>query len=140
MHTDQADLVFLHFAIPHSPNIWSRIHDDYTQYCDSSYIDNLALADRILGRVLFTLKSSPRWSQTTLIVQGDHSWRIDAWNWLPAWTEEDDAASHGVFDQRPAVIIHNAGQTQPQTVAAPWPIIQIHGVVEQVLNNQPTTF
>ena len=140
LHTDQADFVFLHFAIPHSPNIWSRIHADYTQYCDSSYIDNLALVDRVLGRVVSTLQASPRWNQTTLIVEGDHGWRIDAWNWLPAWTQEDDASSRGVFDQRPALIIHQAGQSQPQTDSAPWPLIQIHAVVEKVLHGQPLTF
>jgi hypothetical protein len=140
LHTDQADFVFLHFAIPHSPNIWSRIDGDYTQTCDSSYLDNLALTDGVLGRLVTTLKASPRWDQTTLIVQGDHSWRIDAWNWLPAWTEEDDAASRGVFDQRPALIIHQPGQSQPQTVAAAWPILQVHGVVEQVLHGQQVTF
>ena len=140
LHTDQADFVFLHFAVPHSPNIWSRIRNDYTQTCDSSYLDSLALADHILGRVLSTLQASPRWNQTSLIVQGDHSWRIDAWDWLPAWTQEDDAASRETFDPRPAVIIHQAGQQQPQTVSTAWPIIQIHGVVEQVLHNQPPTF
>ena len=140
IRTDQADFVFLHFAVPHSPNIWSRIQDNYTQYCDSSYLDNLALADRILGRVVSTLQSSPRWNQTTLIVQGDHGWRIDAWNWLPAWTQEDDAASRGVFDPRPALLIHQPGQTQPQTIPRPWPIVQIHSVVEQILHNQPLTF
>jgi hypothetical protein len=140
LHTDQADMVFLHFAIPHSPNIWSRINGDYTQSCDSSYLDNLALVDRVLGQLVSTLQSSPRWNQTTLIVQGDHGWRIDAWDWLPAWTPEDDAASRGVFDQRPALIIHQPGQNSPQTVGNPWPIIQVHGVVEQILHGQPVKF
>jgi hypothetical protein len=140
LHTDQADFVFIHLAIPHSPNIWSRINGDYTQSCDSSYLDNLALTDRVLGQLVATLKASPRWSNTTLIVQGDHGWRIDAWNWLPAWTEEDDAASRGVFDQRPALLIHQPGQSQPQTVANPWPIIQVHGVVEQVIRGQRPAF
>ncbi len=140
LRTDQADFIFLHFAIPHSPNIWSRIHDDYTQFCDSSYLDNLALTDRVLGQVVQTLKSSPRWNDTTLIVEGDHGWRIDAWNWLPAWTQEDDAASRGVFDQRPALLIHQPGQSQPRTVAGEWPLIRIHGVVEQVVHGQTPTF
>ena len=140
LQTDQADFVFIHLAVPHSPNIWSRIQDNYTQYCDSSYLDNLALTDRVLGRIVGMLKASPRWGATTLIVEGDHGWRIDAWNWLPAWTQEDDAASRGVFDPRPAMIIHQPGQTQPQTIAKPWPIVQVHGVVEQVLHSQPVTF
>lgn len=136
LHTDQADFIFFHFSVPHSPNIWSRIQDNYTQSCDSSYLDNLALTDHVLGRVLSTLQASPRWGDTTLIVQGDHGWRIDAWNWLPAWTEEDDAASRGVFDQRPALIIHEPGQSQPQTVSEPWPIVQVHSVIEQVLRGE----
>jgi len=140
LKTDQADFVFLHLSVPHSPNVWSRIDDNFTQFCDSSYLDNLALTDRVLGQLLATLKASPRWGSTTMIVQGDHGWRVDAWNWLPAWTEEDDAASRGVFDQRPALIIHQPGQNQPQTIANPWPIIQVHRVVEQVLHGQPLKF
>ena len=140
LHTDQADFIFLHLAIPHSPNIWSRINDDYTQSCDSSYLDNLALADREMGRILTTLQSSPRWKDTTLIVQGDHSWRVGLWNTLPAWTEEDDAASHEVFDPRPALLIHQRGQTQPQTNATAWPLIQLHAVLDQVLHGEPAHY
>ncbi|HWB31800.1 MAG TPA: sulfatase-like hydrolase/transferase [Acidobacteriaceae bacterium] len=140
LQTDQADFVFLHLAVPHSPNIWSRIRDNYTDYCDSSYLDNLALADRILGRLVSILQSSPRWQDTTLIVQGDHGWRIDAWNWLPAWTEEDDAASRNVFDDRPALLIHQPSQQQPGTVTQDWPILQIHSVLENTLQKKPLGF
>jgi hypothetical protein len=137
LHRDQADFVFLHLAIPHSPNLWSRVHNDYTDRCGSSYIDNLALTDRVLGQFLAMLKASPRWSQTTLIVQGDHSWRTAIWNGLPAWTDEDDAASRDAFDPRPALLIHQPTQTQPQTVDAPWSILKVHSVVEQTLHSQP---
>ena len=140
LHTDQADFVFLHIGVPHSPNIWSRIDDNYTQFCDSSYIDNLALADRILGDTMKTLQASPRWKDTSVIVQGDHSWRINLWDWLPAWTDEDDAASRSGFDPRPAVIVHQAGQTQPQTNATPWSLLNVHSIIENVLHNQPTHY
>ncbi len=140
LHTDQADFIFLHLAIPHSPNIWSRISDDYTQSCDSSYLDNLALADREMGRILTTLQASPRWKDTTLIVEGDHSWRVKLWNSLPAWTEEDDAASHEVFDPRPALLIHQAGQTEPQTNATAWPLIRLHDVIDQMLHSNPAHY
>jgi hypothetical protein len=140
LHTGQADFTFLHLAVPHSPNIWSRINDDYTQFCDSSYLDNLALADRVLGRVLAELQASPRWNDTTLIVQGDHSWRIFLWDWLPAWTDEDDAASRNGFDPRPALLIHLAGQTQPHTVSTPWLLINLHRVIEEVLRGQPVHY
>jgi hypothetical protein len=136
LHTDQADFVFLHLAIPHSPNTWSRVQNDYTGQCGSSYLDNLALTDRALGQLLAILQSSPRWSQTTLIVQGDHGWRTGIWRGLPAWTDEDEAASRDLFDPRPALLIHQPAQTQPQTVTTPWPIVQVHSVVEQVLHHQ----
>ncbi len=137
LKTDQADLVFLHMSIPHSPNIYSRIDDQYTDMCDSSYLDNLALVDRVLGNFMQTLKASPRWKDTTVIIEGDHGWRVDLWDWLPAWTDEDDAASHDEFDPRPTLIIHQAGQTQPQTNATPWPLLNVHNVVDQVVHNQP---
>jgi hypothetical protein len=140
IHTDQADFIFLHMSIPHSPNIWSRLQGNYIQFCDSSYLDNLALADRVLGRFMATLQSSPRWNDTTLIVEGDHGWRVQLWNWLPAWTDEDDLASHDIFDTRPALLIHQAGQTQPQTVSTSWSLINVHSFVEDVLHGRPVKF
>jgi hypothetical protein len=140
LHTDQADLMMLHLPIPHAPNIWSRMKGGYTQQCDSSYLDNLALADRELGRILDQLESSPRWKDTTLIVQGDHSWRTYLWNNQPSWTAEDDAASRSGFDPRPAVIIHQAGQTTPQVNATAWSLINVHTVIEQVLHGQPVRY
>ena len=140
LHTDQADFMLLHLPVPHSPNIWSRMKGAYTQQCDSSYLDNLALTDRELGRIVGILQSSPRWKDTTLIVQGDHSWRTYLWDNQPAWTAEDSAASRSGFDPRPAVLIHQAGQTQPQQVTTGWSLLNIHTVVEQVLQGQPIHF
>lgn len=134
LKTDQADFVFLHLPVPHSPNIWNRMRGRYTERCGSSYLDNLALADRELGEIMTTLKSSPRWKDTTLIVQGDHSWRTYLWIGGPAWTAEDAQASRSGFDPRPAVIVHHAGQTQGDEDAAPWSLLNVHTVVEQVLH------
>jgi len=140
LQTDQADFVFLHMPVPHTPNVWSRGKHQFTDTCGSSYLDNLALADRTLGNLLHTLEASPRWKDTTLIVEGDHGWRIDLWNSAPAWTDEDKAASRGVFDPRPALLIHQPGQTQSQTNSTAWPLIRIHDVVEQVVTGHPVPF
>jgi hypothetical protein len=140
LKNDQADFVFLHLPVPHSPNIWSRNEDNYTTFCDSSYLDNLALADRTLGQVLAQLQSSPRWKDTTVIVQGDHSWRTYIWSNMPTWTEADDQVSRSGFDSRPALLIHQAGQTKPKTDAAKWSILNVHTVMEQVLHGQPVRF
>lgn len=133
---DQADFIFLHLPIPHSPNIWSRVNDDYARGCGSSYLDNLALADRTLGAVIGVLQQSPRWKDTTVVVQGDHSWRTMLWDWLPAWTEEDDQASRGEFDPRPALLIHDAGQTQAQTDERALSLLFVHESLEDVLQGK----
>ncbi len=134
LKTDQADFVFLHLPVPHSPNIWNRMRGRFTQRCGSSYLDSLALADRELGTILATLQSSPRWKDTTVIVEGDHSWRTYLWKGQPAWTAEDAQASRSGFDPRPAVIVHHAGQTQGDVNATPWSLLNVHAVVEQVLH------
>ncbi len=51
LKSDQADFVFLHLPVPHSPAIWSRARGGYAQSCGGSYLDGLALADRELGSV-----------------------------------------------------------------------------------------
>ena len=140
LRTDQADFVFLHLAIPHSPSIWSRRTASFTRSCGSSYIDDLALADAELGRVLGILQTSPRWNNTSVIVQGDHGWRVNIWSSLPAWTEEDEEASDDVFDPRPAVLIHQAGQTQPATYAEAWSLLNVHEVIEQMVQGKQVRF
>jgi Sulfatase len=134
LKSDQADFVFLHLPVPHSPAIWNRARSGYSQKCGGSYLDNLALADRELGSIVATLKSSPRWKDTTLIVEGDHSWRLWLWDDQPGWTAEDREASQAGFDERPAVIVHHAGQTQAEENATPWSLIKVHAVIEQVLH------
>ena len=140
LRTDQADFVFFHLAVPHSPNVWDRSKNQYADACGSSYLDNLALTDQVLGNLMQTLEASPRWKDTTLIVEGDHGWRFDMWKPLPSWTAEDQTASRGVFDPRPALLVHEAGQTQPQTNSSAWPLVQIHDVVEDVVKGQPVHF
>ena len=134
---DQSDFVYLHFSVPHSPNIWSRADEAYTRECGSSYLDNLALADRQLGDLMAMLKSSPRWKDTTVIVQGDHSWRTMVWDAYPAWTDEDDDAARRGFDPRPALLIHSAGQEQPKTDTRAMPLTYVHEALESVLAGKP---
>lgn len=136
LRSDQADFILLHLPVPHSPNIWSRTRKDYVDGCGSSYVDSLALTDRALGSVMGILQSSPRWKDTTLIVQGDHSWRTYLWDDQPAWTREDDAASRGHFDPRAAVIVHGAGQTQAAMMDSPWSLLNVHTIAEQVVHGE----
>lgn len=70
-------LVFLHLALPHAPYIWDRNTNEFTDGKTSmdGYYDNLALADRFLGRLRDAMMRSGTWSASTVIVMSDHAER-----------------------------------------------------------------
>jgi hypothetical protein len=124
----QADLIYLHIPAPHPPPFWDR--RTRTFGFGGSYLDGLDYSDRVLGRMLDILETQPRWAATTLIVQGDHSWRTHMWRPLPGWGAEDERVSHGgQWDPRPVLLIHAAGQQKPETVTAPTSLMYVHDFV-----------
>jgi hypothetical protein len=124
----QADIIYLHLPAPHPPAFWDRRSGNYA--VGGSYLDGLDFSDRLLGQILDQLQGQPRWAETTLIVQGDHSWRTQMWRPLPGWSAEDERLSHGgQWDPRPLLMIHAAGQQNPQTVAAPTSLMFVHDTV-----------
>jgi len=125
----QADILYLHLPAPHPPAVWDRRRAEFGP--GGSYLDSLDYSDRLLGRILDLLEAQPRWANTTLILQGDHSWRTQMWRSLPGWSAEDERASHGgVFDRRPMLMIHARNQRSPDTVAAPTSLMYVHRAVE----------
>jgi arylsulfatase A-like enzyme len=124
----QADIVFLHLPAPHPPAFWDRKTGKFA--AGGSYLDSLDFSDRLLGQILNLLESQPRWAATTLIVQGDHSWRTAMWRPLPGWSAEDERASHGgQWDPRPVLMIHAPGQKNAETVAEPTSVMYVHDAV-----------
>jgi hypothetical protein len=121
----EADILYLHIPAPHPPAFWSRRTGTFAE--GGSYLDSLDYSDRLLGEILDTLEKQPRWADTTVIVNGDHSWRTEMWRPLPGWSAEDERASHGGrWDPRPLVMIHRPGKQSAQTVAAPTSIMVVH--------------
>ena len=100
------NFIYLHMPIPHPPGIYDRQRSNLTTG-SASYIDNLALADNYLAHVRRILELQDEWNSSTIVVMGDHSWRTKLiWSWSPAWTTEDQAASHGgQFDDRPVYLV-----------------------------------
>lgn len=135
------DFVFIHLPAPHPPGFYDRRTQRYDISGNRSYIDNLSLADRTLGQLLTVLQQSPRWKETSVVLCGDHSWRAHSWKYSRYWTAEDRAASHGgVFDQRPLVMVHLAGQTTGATVDSAFPLLQLHGVLDDLVQGKRPTY
>jgi Sulfatase len=137
----QADIIYLHLPAPHPLEFWNRHTGTFA--AGGSYLDSLDYSDRLLGRMLDLLQSQPRWQATTLIVQGDHSWRTQMWRPLPGWSAEDERISHGgEWDPRPLVMIHAPGEQSPQTVSAATSVMFVHdfvaGQIRALANQAPT--
>lgn len=132
-HSD-ADFIFLHLPIPHPPAIYSRRTGKFVDSSGASYLDSLALTDRTLGELMAAMQASPRWPETMVVVNGDHSWRISLWrDRLHQWVPEDQRVSRGIFDSRPFLMVHLPGQSSPATEAAPFPLVQVHDLIDSQL-------
>lgn len=130
---DNSDFIYLHMPVPHPPGMYSRRRHQFS--ATGSYLGSLVLADTSLGELLDALQASPRWNLTTVIVMGDHSWRVGMWSSRPGWTARNQAISHGQFDPRPALLIHKAGQVAPLMVSEPFPQMQLHDQIVCRLRN-----
>jgi hypothetical protein len=138
LRDDQMDFLFLHFPLPHPPGVWNRRKNAWASssgpHYVASYEDNLVLADRELGHILELLKRSPRWPQTSVFVQGDHGWRVAMWHGHPSWTPEDESNSRGgIFDDRPALIVHAAGQAEGERISTPTSLMRAHDMIQATL-------
>jgi hypothetical protein len=131
------NFVFLHMPVPHPEGIYDRRNSTFVT-SGSSYIDNLALADRYLAHVQQLLEKQGQWDATTVIVMGDHSWRTSLlWMPSPIWTAEDQAASHGgQFDNRPAYIIKLPNQQQHAQVDRPFSAVDTRALLDALINNR----
>lgn len=123
--------LFIHLPIPHPGGIYNR--KTHRIGVDGSYLDNLVLADETLGKLLEDIQKSPLGDRTTVIVSSDHSWRIALWRPTTDWRPEDTRVSGGRFDARPLLMVHFPQESQAVTVGSPFPLIAMHGMIEQML-------
>lgn len=126
--------VFLHLPIPHPPSIFDRQH--HLLRPGGSYLDNLVLADDTLGVLLHEIDMTQSASQTTVIVSSDHSWRAPIWRHKEGWSEEDDRASGGQFDDRPVLMVHFPGQASGEDVRGPLPELLEHDIITAMLRGE----
>lgn len=108
-----AGFVMIHMPIPHPFGIYERKSGRFSEE-HTTYLDNLALADKFLGQVRLRLEKSGQWDSSTIVIMGDHSWRAEQfWSQTSEWTEEERVASgNNQFDNRPGYIVKLAGQRE----------------------------
>lgn len=131
------DFIFIHLSVPHPPAFYKRCTKEFGP--GGSYFDSLAMMDLALGDLVDEMKSSLQWPQTSIVISGDHSYRLPLWRPTRFWTLEDDRATQGVFDERPLLLIHKAGQQLPETVNTPTSLMVVHSVLEEMLRQNSDT-
>jgi len=127
----------LHLPVPHPGGIYDRTTDKFA-WRNSSYLDNLALADKLLGHFRSKLEQSGQWDSSTVVIMGDHSWRTALiWKATPEWTKEEQIASRGgEFDDRPAYIVKLPDQHTGARIDAPFAALNTRRLLDALLSQK----
>jgi arylsulfatase A-like enzyme len=131
-----ATFVLLHMPIPHGPGIYDRRTASFAT-SNPSYLDNLALCDGYLAHVRKELEQNGTWDSTTLVLMGDHSWRITSGADLAP--EERAASDGGQFDDRPAYIVKLAHQTTPARIDTQFAALRTRDLFDNLLTGRIST-
>jgi hypothetical protein len=115
-------LTLLHFPIPHPPWIYDARTKQFASHL-TSYLDNVALADKQLGDVRRTLEDMGEWNRTVVLVSGDHWWR------------RDPPDANGRLDHRVPFMLKLAGQNRTEEYRTPFNTILTRELVIQLLRD-----
>jgi Sulfatase len=127
------DLLFLHMPIPHPYGFYDRNKRAFSTR-HTSYIDNLALADLYLAHVRQILEQKNEWNSSTIVIMGDHSWRTNQiWKDSMTWTDEDQEASRGEFDPRPAYIVKLPDQQNSARFDQPFSAVNTRALFDALM-------
>jgi hypothetical protein len=121
-------LILLHMFPPHFPGIYLRDKNQFTaRKMDTAtgYFNNLALADRTLGKLRQVMETSAEWETTWFIVSADHSWR---------YSREYD----GQHDYRVPFLVNPPGPNEPVVYSQPFNTVATHDLILAILRGEIT--
>ncbi|GGA77126.1 hypothetical protein GCM10011507_30530 [Edaphobacter acidisoli] len=137
LNDPSANFILLHMPVPHPFGFYDRKSGQIALH-HTSYIDNLALADRYLGHVRTLLAERGEWDSSTVVVMGDHSWRTKLiWANSDGWLAEDQAASHGgKFDSRPAYLVKLPNEHGSARIDTPFAAVRTRAMFDAMLQGR----
>jgi hypothetical protein len=80
------NLVYCHFPVPHPPFVYDPSKGTLTAYTTQTrgYLDNLGLADRIVGTIRQAMERAGVWDTSAVLITADHGFRQSAKLGYPA--------------------------------------------------------
>ena len=124
--TQDLNLKLLHFPVPHHPWIYDANRNPFSDAAGNHYVDNLALADRVLGEVRAALEESSQWNGSIVLVTSDHWWR-------------EAEKVNGKRDHRIPFMLKLAGQKEGMEYQKPFNTILTRELLLQLLRGNLTT-
>ncbi len=121
------DFTLIHFSVPHPPGVALK-----NGAPGGDYYDNLELADGLLGQVRSILESDHAWSETALLVTGDHHLRLDLWS--DQMTRRVIDATRGKEDARTVCLLKLPGQMAGTLNTTPFSALLLHDLVNTIAN------
>ena len=134
LRDQSAGFVLLHFPVPHLGGIYNRATGRFTTGA-STYLDNLALADRCLAHLRSVLEETGQWDSSVVVVMGDHSWRTREMvpDLAALESEEWEASQGGKYDPRPVYVVKLAGQRTGVRVDMPFSAVHTRTLLDEVM-------
>jgi len=132
-------LVLVHLPVPHPVGIWDRTRHEFKTTGESSYLDNLELADRALGELRQAMESAGVWDSSTVVVSGDHWWRAEVWSRLDSVTQEEAAVAPTIPDHRVPFVVKLPGEKEPLAYQPEMNTILTHDLLLAVLRGEVHT-
>jgi hypothetical protein len=133
------NFLLLHLPIPHPRGIYDRKTASFS-FNSQGYIDNLALCDAYLAHLRELLEKDGTWDQTTLVVMGDHSWRVPIY-WHGSYlSQEEEIASEGEkYDARPAYIVKLPDEKTAAHIDMPFAALRTRALFDALLQGRILT-
>jgi sulfatase-like protein len=131
-------LILAHLPVPHPPGIYNRHKDEFQLDAGSSYLDNLHLADRVLGELRRLMEDAGMWKGATVLVTSDHGFRTGTWRGTYAWASEDEETLPGQTDHRVPFMLKLAGQEHSLEYNAEFNTIITHDLLLALLKRELT--
>jgi hypothetical protein len=130
-------LLFIHLPVPHPPYIYDRGPRILTTTAESSYLDNLALADQALGALRQKMEQTGTWDSTSVVVSSDHWWRSDYWRAQGIfWTAADQALQGERLDHRVPFMLRLPGQKTTLNYEAHFNTVLTHDLILEILKGK----
>jgi hypothetical protein len=122
------NFVVVHMSVPHTPSIYNRATQQFSME-DGDYLDNIALADRTLGKLRHEMEHAGLWDTTNIVVTADHGFRDPE---TPGW-------KHTPTPEHVPLFVKMSGFHESVVDEQPFEIVRVYHLLLALLRRQVIT-